>query len=114
MARHGTSHFIAQRISAIIMAPLTIWFIFALMSHGGDSRDELMAWIYGHPWSVAIPLALLILIGFFHMRIGMEVIIDDYIHKPDTRGMLQFLNTFVALLLGAASLWAIIAISLIA
>ena len=48
------------------------------------------------------------------MRIGLEVIIDDYIHKPDLRGMLHFLNTFVALVAGAIALWSIIAITLIA
>ncbi|GGD15659.1 succinate dehydrogenase, hydrophobic membrane anchor protein [Aquisalinus flavus] len=114
MAKHGTAHFIAQRITALALVPLAIWFVFALLSHGGDTRADLMEWIAGHPWSVAIPLAMLVLVGFYHMRIGLEVIIDDYIHKPDLRGMLHFLNTFVALVAGAIALWSIIAITLIA
>lgn len=111
MSQKGTSHFIFQRATAIVMIPLVIWFVYSLISHAGDTRAELMAWIAN--WYVAVPLAILVLAGFFHMRLGLEVVIDDYITKPDTRGMLHFFNTFFALILGAVALWSIIAITLI-
>ncbi len=111
MSQKGTAHFIFQRGTAILMVPLTLWFVVSIIMHAGDSRQELMEWI-SSPW-VAVPLGALILIGFMHMRLGVEVVIDDYIHKPDTRGMLLFLNTLFSLILGAIALWSIIAITLI-
>ncbi len=111
MSQKGTAHFIFQRGTALVMIPLVIWFVIALISHADDTRPELMVWI-AKPWT-ALPLGLLILAGFFHMRLGIEILIDDYIHKPDTRGMLLFLNTLFALILGAVALWSIIAITLI-
>lgn len=114
MAKKGTAHFIGERVTSILLVPLTIWFVWSIVSHGGDSRAELMTWLSDHPWSAALPLALVILVSFYHMQLGMQVIIEDYITKPDFRGMLNFANTLVCLLLGAGALWSIIAITLIA
>ncbi len=111
MAEKGTPHFIFQRVTALVMIPLTLWFVVSLIAHAGDSRTELMEWI-AH-WHVAVPLSILLLAGFFHMRLGIEVVIDDYIHKPDTRSMLHFLNTLFALILGAIAVWSVVAITLI-
>ena len=107
----GTSHHIFQRGTAIIMIPLVIWFIYSIISHSGDSHAEFMTWV--GQVQTAVPLGLLIIAGFFHMRLGLEIVIDDYITNPDRRSMLQFLNTLVALILGAIALWSVIAISLI-
>ena len=111
MAEKGTPHFMFQRITALVMVPLTVWFVASLIAHSGDSRMELIKWIA--QWHVAPPLASLLLVGFFHMRLGIEVVIDDYIHKPDTRGMLHFLNILFALILGAIAVWSVFAITLI-
>lgn len=113
MSQKGTSHFVMQRASAIFMIPLVIWFIVNVIRHSSDSHAEFTAWIAKHPWTAALPLAALILLGFFHMRIGVAEAIDDYIHKPGLRSMLQFLNTLFALVLGALALWSIIAIAFI-
>lgn len=114
MTEKGTPHFVAQRLSALLLIPAVIWFLFALVSHAGDSHAELMAWLSGHPWTATLPLAFMIMAGFFHMRLGVEVVIDDYIHEPSRRSMLLFLNTLFALLLGAICLWSLGAITFIA
>ena len=113
MSEKGTSHFVAQRLSAMVMIPLVIWFLIALISHAGDSHAELITWLSTHPWTATVPLILLIVFGFFHMRLGVEVVIDDYIHHPDRRGILHFLNTLFALILAAISTWSLIAITFI-
>ena len=111
MSQQGTSHFIFQRGTAVIMIPLVIWFIASVIGHAGDTRAELMSWI-AHIWN-AVPLGILVLVGFFHMRLGMETVIDDYIQNPNLRSTLQLLNTVFALVMGAIALWSLVAITLI-
>ena len=111
MSHKGTSHFVAQRFTAILMIPAVIWFVFSIINHAGDSHAEISAWLAS--WWTAVPLCILIFAGFFHMRLGISELIDDYIHTPSARGMFQFLNSFVALVLGAIALWSIIALTII-
>jgi succinate dehydrogenase / fumarate reductase membrane anchor subunit len=111
MSHKGTSHFVAQRFTAMIMIPAVIWFVFSIVAHAGDSHEELSAWI-ASPLT-AVPLGIMILAGFYHMRLGVSEVIDDYIHKPGTRGMLHFLNTFFALVVGGLALWSVIALTFI-
>lgn len=111
MASSATRHFILQRFTGLIQVPLLIWFILSMLRHGGASRADFMAWI-GEPLTAGL-MMLFILSSFYHMRLGMAEIIEDYIHRPTTRNVLVALNTVVALGLGAVAAFSIIAITLI-
>jgi len=109
MTHKGTSTFIAQRASATVLLPLAFWFLYGAVSHAGASLEEVRAWI-AMPANAAI-LGLLILAGAFHMRIGMNEIIDDYIDSG-ARGVFKLLNLFAcggAAALGLLSLYVLIA-----
>jgi succinate dehydrogenase / fumarate reductase membrane anchor subunit len=109
-ARAGTGHFIGQRVSAIalaILAPyLIVYAAFDLAPDFGGAR----AWI-AQPW-VAAPLLLALFAALYHMRIGMQAVVEDYIAKPASKTVLLLLNTFVALALAAAGGFAILKLSL--
>ncbi len=104
MSAKGTPTFIMQRASAVILAPLAIWFLFSAALHLGDSYTEVSAWL-ARPVN-GVLLAALVTVGAFHMRIGLGEVIDDYIHGS-IRGPLRVLNTVVALGVVVAVYWSL-------
>jgi succinate dehydrogenase / fumarate reductase membrane anchor subunit len=108
-AKHGTGHFIAERVTAIVLLVLMPWFFFSIALSMDGSYESAAAWA-ASPIN-AVGLALFLVVTFYHMRLGLQVVIEDYIHKSGTRGMLLALNSIVTLGAGLAGLWAIYKIS---
>ncbi|MGE0047034.1 MAG: succinate dehydrogenase, hydrophobic membrane anchor protein [Hyphomonadaceae bacterium] len=107
-AREGAGHFIAQRATAVALFFLAPWLaISAALSI--DSYDDAITFLR-MPWN-AIGAALLMIAAGAHMRIGMQVVIEDYIHKTGTRTALLLLNSFFAIALVAVGLFAILQIN---
>jgi succinate dehydrogenase / fumarate reductase membrane anchor subunit len=104
MAHKGTSTFIIQRATAALLIPLGIWFLIGVVSHLGADYASARAWL-GSPVNAAL-LALFISVGAWHMRIGMDEIIADYI-QGGLRRVLSILNWLAALALIAGVLWSL-------
>lgn len=109
-AKEGAKHFIAQRVTAISNLFLVPWFLFSLMGAVNGGYEGAVEWI-------ATPLnAVLILLAaasvLYHMRLGMQVVVEDYIARPGTRIVLLLLNTFVTFALFAAAAFAVMKIAL--
>lgn len=98
-ARGGTTHFWRQRLTAISNIPLVLFLVGLVISMQGLDYVGARA-VLSHP-AVALPLLLLILSVLFHMRLGMQVIIEDYIHGEGLKLSLLILNTFFVIALGA-------------
>jgi succinate dehydrogenase / fumarate reductase membrane anchor subunit len=109
-AKTGTEHWWLQRVTAISNLPLVLFMIGFVVAHLGASRAELVASVH-HP-IIAILLAAAFLSVLWHMRLGMQVIIEDYVHKPALKLSLVLFNTFFTLILGVAALYAIITMAL--
>ncbi|WP_422364726.1 succinate dehydrogenase, hydrophobic membrane anchor protein [Pelagibius sp.] len=77
-AKDGTGHWWAQRLSALALIPLTLWFCVALVSLSGADHAAVAAWA-GSP-VVAGLLILLIAATFYHAYLGVQVVIEDYVH----------------------------------
>lgn len=99
-AKRGVGHFIGERVSSVALVPLMIWAIVAAVRLAGRDYDGAVQWLR-FPVNATL-LALFILVGAYHMRIGMRVIIEDYIERPSTKAALLLINLFVAW--GAAAL----------
>ncbi len=108
MTHKGTATFIAQRASAVLLLPLVIWFLAGAASNAGASFEAMRAWM-ASPLT-AILMGLLIAIGAFHMRIGVDEIIDDYADKG-FRGVWKLLNLFACLGAAALGIWSLYVIS---
>ncbi|MEM9262170.1 MAG: succinate dehydrogenase, hydrophobic membrane anchor protein [Pseudomonadota bacterium] len=78
MAHKPTSTFAAQRVSAIVITPLALWFLFSLALNAGNSLGETQAWL-SQLHNKAL-FGLFVTVGVFHGRIGLHEIIEDYIH----------------------------------
>lgn len=107
-AKSGTEHFWKQRVTAVASVPLTIAFVVIVLLLAKADYAGAMK-IVGHPVS-AILLLLFVGAGVVHMRVGMQVIIEDYVHAEGTKIALLMLNTFFAITVGLASAYAILKI----
>ncbi|MEL6111554.1 MAG: succinate dehydrogenase, hydrophobic membrane anchor protein [Pseudomonadota bacterium] len=108
MASKGTSKFIAQRGTAVILLPLMIWFLISLIGQLGSDQAQMQAWL-AKPWN-GLPMALLVVVGAMHMRIGLSEIVEDYIHGG-LRSVLMGINWVVAL--GVAAVAAVSVLTLV-
>ena len=108
-ARTGTEHFWRQRLTAVANVPLTIAFVLIVVSLLGRNHAAVQQ-ILGSPW-VAMLMLLFIGSATYHMRIGMQVIIEDYVHGEVAKLGLLMLNTFFAIAVGLAAAYAIFKLS---
>lgn len=108
-ARSGTEHFWRQRLTAIANVPLTISFVFVVVALLGRNHAAVVQ-ILGSPL-IAIIMLLFIISVTTHMRIGMQVIIEDYVHDEARKFILVIANTFFAVAVGLSSAFAILMLS---
>jgi succinate dehydrogenase / fumarate reductase, membrane anchor subunit len=78
-AHSGVQHWWAQRVSAIALAPLTVWFIVAIIAHTGADYTTFVAWMRNPVTGILMTLLLIAL--FYHTALGLEVIVEDYVHS---------------------------------
>jgi succinate dehydrogenase / fumarate reductase, membrane anchor subunit len=105
-AREGTGHFWRQRLTAIANIPLILFFTWFLVALNGAGYAEVRAAL-ANPL-VALMMALVLISPLYHMRIGMQVIIEDYVHGEGMKLALIALNTFFTVAVGVASLFALL------
>jgi succinate dehydrogenase / fumarate reductase membrane anchor subunit len=108
-AKDGTEHFWRQRMTALANVPLIIAFVWIVISMVGSTYQEARDTL-SNPL-ISLVLALVIVSGFTHMKLGMQVIVEDYIHGEGLKVALLMLNTFFCVVTGLAALFAILKLS---
>jgi succinate dehydrogenase / fumarate reductase membrane anchor subunit len=109
-AGEGVGHWWAQRVTAIALLPLTLWFAIALLTHSLQSYEVMRGWL-GQPW-VAVFTILLVFTLAWHAKLGVQVVIEDYVHAKGTKTLLLLLSTFVFVVAGVAAIFAILVLAL--
>jgi len=110
-AKHGVTHWLAERISAAALVPLVLWGVYAALQIAGSGYDGAVAWLTAGAINPVL-LILLVAVAFWHMNAGMRVIIEDYIHKPSSKVALLLLNLFVCALGGALAVFSVLKVAL--
>ena len=107
-ARVGVHHWWAQRLTAIALIPLVVWFAISLVMMSGADYGTVRAWI-GSP-VVMVLLILTIAIGLHHGQLGLQVVIEDYVHGDGFKLALIVAVRFIAVLFGLAAIVAVLRI----
>jgi len=110
-AKTGASHWLAERATGLALVPLSLWFIYSILSLLGAPRAAVVAW-GGHMVNATLLLAL-VLIMFHHMAMGLQVVMEDYIHSEKRRLVSVLLMKAVVGLFGLAATLAIIKLALV-
>jgi succinate dehydrogenase / fumarate reductase membrane anchor subunit len=109
-AKEGTDHWWMQRVTAIALLILGVWFLISLAGLDGHSRSELYSWV-GDPMN-AVMLLLASIALSWHSALGVQVIIEDYVHGPALKIVALLGNKFAHVFLCAAAILAVLKVSL--
>ena len=104
-AHHGGDHWITERVTSIALLLLGTWFLVSLLLLPKLDQRTVVEWL--HAPSGAIPMALLIIVGFRHALDGVKVTVDDYVHEEGSRFVINLLLLFLAVAGGALALFAL-------
>jgi succinate dehydrogenase / fumarate reductase membrane anchor subunit len=107
----GTGHFIATRVTSIALAILAPWFAVSVALAIPDASLRGAIDYLVNPFN-AVGVILLVVIGLYHMSIGMQEVILDYIGRPFTKIALLILNAFIPFALGAGAIFAVLLVNL--
>ena len=108
-AKSGADHFWKQRLTAvanIVLVAFAVWLVVKLAGADYATAKRTLAQPY-----YAVPLLLLVLSGVVHMRLGMQTIIEDYVHSEGRKVAALMLNTFFAILVGVTCVFAVLKLS---
>lgn len=105
----GTGHFWRERITAAALAPLSLWFAYAAIGLSGTTTAAPLQF-FAQPVN-AILMAAFVIISLYHAALGIQVVIDDYVHSPGTKIFLFLLVRLFVIATGSACIIALLRIS---
>ena len=108
-AKEGAEHWWLQRVTAVALVPLALWFVAALVAHLGVERAAVVIWLRSPLTAVA--MILLVVATFTHMALGLQVVIEDYVHHEATKIASLVLVRLACWALGAAALFAVLRVA---
>lgn len=104
-AKDGTHHWWMQRLTAIGLVPLVLWFFACPYCFGSDDYASTIVWLGQH--SVAIPMILFLIGGYYHAALGIAVVIEDYVHRTGLKMFLLIFSRLLFFTLTVVSLYAV-------
>lgn len=108
--RHGAGEWVQERLSSLILIPLTLWGLWSGLTLSGAGYDAVLEW-FRSPINSGL-LIVTLLTSLWHMQMGVTVIVDDYIHRPLSRNLIVGAVGLLCLLLAAASVFFIVRLAL--
>ena len=108
-AKEGTSHWWAQRLTAVALLPLSFWFVWSVINLVGVDNIGFKNWLNEN----ANLVLMILFVGslFYHMQLGLQVVIEDYVHGEIKKVTSLVLNLFVALFFGVSSIVALLKVA---
>jgi len=107
----GLHHWLAMKVTSLALVPLTLWFIYAMLHLAGRPQEDVAAWA-SHPVNAALLLALVVM-TFHHMALGLQVVLEDYVHDKRARALSILGVKAISGLLGLMAAVAVLKLALI-
>ena len=108
-AKEGVGHWWAQRVTAVALVPLILWFVVSLIALIGADHASFTSWVR-QPLN-GILLTLLLVAGFHHLQLGLQVVIEDYVHHEAARIAGIIAVKFIVVLLGLCGIFSVLKIA---
>jgi succinate dehydrogenase / fumarate reductase membrane anchor subunit len=109
-AGHGAAHWVAERVSAIALIPLSLWMVYAALVVSRSDYAGVVGFV-SYPVN-AVLIVLVLLVSGWHMHAGARVVVEDYIHGMLGRSALLVLNLFLAVLVTALAVFSVLKVAL--
>ena len=109
-AGHGASHWVAERVSAIALVPLTLWMVYAALVISRRAYAGAVGFV-SNPVN-AVLIILVLAVSGWHMHAGARVVVEDYMHRMLGRSALLVLNLFVTVLVTALAVFSVLKVAL--
>ncbi|MCX7279971.1 MAG: succinate dehydrogenase, hydrophobic membrane anchor protein [Alphaproteobacteria bacterium] len=101
----GTGHFWHERVTSVALIPLTLWFGYVMLGLAGTSEVTALQFL-AHPWN-AILMGAFVAFSLWHAYLGLQVVVDDYIHTPGTKIFLMLAIRFSVIAITVTCIFAI-------
>ena len=108
-AKEGVTHWWAQRVTAVALVPLILWFVISLLSVAYADYETAITWV-GRPLNTALLVVLLFSV-YYHAQLGMQVVIEDYVHTEGAKLVSLLIMKFIMVLLGVSAILAVLRIA---
>ena len=109
-AKGGTEHFWMQRVSALALIPLVIWFCLSLAFLPNANFETIVTWL-NSPFN-AVLMVVTLIAGFYHAALGMQVVLEDYISNHNTRIIAIIVTNLLLFFFGALGVFSVLKISI--
>ena len=109
-AKEGIGHWWMQRLTAIALVPLSLWFVISALSLGGLDLAGFKAWLNA-PGNLLL-MILFVFCSFYHMMLGLQVVVEDYVHTESSKVALLVVNTLGTVFIGASCIVALLKVAL--
>ncbi len=110
-AGSGVHHWYAERVTSIALVPLTLWFVFSMVRLAGATQESVAGWA-GHPWNTVLLLSL-VGMTFHHMQLGIQVVLEDYVHDRRVQSLAILANKAICGLLGLLAAVSVLKLALL-
>ncbi len=107
-AKEGSHHWWVQRLTAVALVPLVLWFAISMVWVARADYETVVAWI-GNPFNTAM-LVLFLFTSFYHAILGLQVVIEDYVHGESAKIIALIVMKFALVLLGVIAILAVLRI----
>jgi succinate dehydrogenase / fumarate reductase membrane anchor subunit len=108
-AKSGARHWWLERLTSVSTLILFVWFIVSLLRLPSLDHDIVTSWLAAP--LVAVPMLLLIVSTFWHLKLGLQVVVEDYVHEDGLRLFSITLLNFFAIALGALAFFSVLKIA---
>ena len=105
----GTGHFWRERLTSAALIPLSLWFAYAMVGLI-DTNEVTIVSFLAKPWN-AILMGLFVVISFYHLNLGLQQILDDYVHAPGMKLFLRLVVTVVWIIASVIAVFALVRIA---